>query len=531
MTHPVRLIPALVLSLLLHPAAGAQEAASTLAASPAPEPEAEISRSSPRASLQEYLDACREGRFDLAAGYLALDGVSPARGPELARHLKDVLDRHLWIDLSVISAEEEGDLRDGLPPDSERIGFIPRSDGRSAPVTLVRRVEEGRTRWMFSAGTVALIGGWYDALGDRWIRENLPEALLRPGPRDLLWWQWLALLPLGLVAWGIGRLLGALTRKVAAKVTSRTQSDWDDRLLARLAGPLTLGWSLVAARALLVPLALYPPAELFLGRGLRAVGLIVIFWGLWRVVDLAAAAVRLTPTVQNSPSARSMLSLGERLGKVLVFVFGVVAALSELGYPVASLVAGLGLGGLAFALAAQKTVENLFGSVALAVDEPFRVGDFVQVEDFVGTIESIGLRSTRIRTLDRTVVTIPNGKLADMRLESFTARDRIRFACIVSLVYSTTADQMREVLKGLEEVLRSHPKIWPDAVVVRFKELGAASLDIEIMAWFQTQDWGEFQVIRQGVLIQFMEVVQRAGSDFAFPTQTLHIEGKLKSES
>jgi MscS family membrane protein len=195
-------------------------------------------------------------------------------------------------------------------------------------------------------------------------------------------------------------------------------------------------------------------------------------------------------------------------------------------------VAGLGLGGLALALAAQKTVENLFGAFSIGVDQPFREGDFVKVEDFVGTVEAIGLRSTRFRTLDRTIVTLPNGKVADMRLESFAVRDRLRLASVIGLVYETTVAQMREVLSGFEQVLRAHPKIWPDNVVVRFREFAGSSLDIEVMAWFQTSDWREFQLIRQDVLLQFMEVVERVGTSFAFPTQTIHLDaGSLKALS
>jgi MscS family membrane protein len=178
---------------------------------------------------------------------------------------------------------------------------------------------------------------------------------------------------------------------------------------------------------------------------------------------------------------------------------------------------------LALALAAQKTVENLFGAFSIGVDQPFREGDFVKIEDFVATVEAVGLRSSRFRTLDRTLITIPNGKLAEMRLESFTARDRLRLATTIGLVYDTTASQMREVLAGFERVLRAHPKFWPDAVVVRFREFAASSLDVEIMAWFQTSDWGEFQLIRQEVLLQFMDVVERADTSFAFPTRTIQL--------
>lgn len=118
---------------------------------------------------------------------------------------------------------------------------------------------------------------------------------------------------------------------------------------------------------------------------------------------------------------------------------------------------------------------------------------------------------------------MPNGRLADMRLESFSARDRVRLATTVGLVYETTATQMREVLAGFERVLREHPRIWPDAVVVRFSELAGSSLDVQVMAWFATSDWSEFQAIRQDVLLQFMDVVEVAGTSFAFPTTTVHV--------
>lgn len=204
------------------------------------------------------------------------------------------------------------------------------------------------------------------------------------------------------------------------------------------------------------------------------------------------------------PAAQSLLPLASRVGKAAIWALGVVALLSDLGYPVTSLVAGLGIGGLAVALAAQKTVENLFGAFSIGADQPFREGDFVKIEDFVGTVESIGLRSTKIRTLDRTLIILPNGRLSDMRLESFSVRDRMRLACTLGLVYATTAAQLRKILAVLEGVLRAHPKIWPDAVVVRFKEFGDSSLNIEIMAWF-------------------MEVIQEAGSSFAFPTRSVHL--------
>jgi MscS family membrane protein len=207
----------------------------------------------------------------------------------------------------------------------------------------------------------------------------------------------------------------------------------------------------------------------------------------------------------------------------VVIIAGIVG-LAELGVSVASLVAGLGIGGLAVALAAQKTLENLFGTLSIGIDQPMREGDFVKLYDFVGTVEQIGLRSSRIRTLDRTIITIPNGELANQRIESYTVRDRMRLATTVRLVYTTTSQQMRDILAALEAILRAHPKIWPDSVVVRLKDLGESSFDIEIMAWFQTPEWPEFQQIRQDILIEFMAAIEQHGSAIAYPTRTLTLK-------
>lgn len=434
-----------------------------------------------------------------------------------------MLDRYLWIDLSLVSSTAQGDTTDGLPSGVEQIGFIAGPGGVRQPVRLTRAVSDGETLWRFSRATVSRIPAWYASLGNRWMLENLPPALLRPGPLELLWWQWLALPLLIAVAAAIGYVLGRFLRFAFGRVVRRTRSDWDDAIVKRLGPPATAAFACVAAGVLLPFLGLYEPATVAMVRALKAAFLIVFFWAVWRTVDVVGDVALRSHWAHGSAASRSLIPLGERISKVVILAMAAVAALSLLGYPVASLIAGLGLGGLALALAAQKTVENLFGAFSLGVDQPFRVGDFVKIEDFVGTVEVIGLRSTRFRTLDRTLITIPNGRLAEMRLESFSVRDRMRLATVIGLVYETTAQQMREVLAGFESVLRAHPKIWPDAVVVRFSAFSSSSLDVEIMAWFETPDWGEFQRIRQEILLQFMDVVQGAGTAFAFPTQTVHL--------
>jgi MscS family membrane protein len=354
--------------------------------------------------------------------------------------------------------------------------------------------------------------------------EHLPPPLLAPGPQGLLWWQWLAIPALLALALVVGAILGWLTRRVLGHLVSRTRTTWDDALLERIA-PLTALWAIAIVVGLQPLLALPPGAESVLHRALRVATYVVVFRAAFRSIGFAFSIAAQAPWTAANPSLVGLLPFGRKLAKAIIVVIGAVAALNELGFQVASLLAGLGIGGIALALAAQKTVENLFGSFSIGVDQPFREGDFVKVEDFLATVERIGMRSTRFRTLDRTLITIPNGRLSEMRTETFAARDRMRLLANLALVHGTTVAQLREVMAGVEAALRAHPKVFPEGIGARFTGLGDSALVVEVVAWFQTDDANEFGLIRTEVLLQLMEIVERAGTSFAFPTRTVHLVG------
>lgn len=355
------------------------------------------------------------------------------------------------------------------------------------------------------------------------MRAQVPDDLERRGPFGLELWQWLALPLLGVVSAGVGRVLGGLTRTVLGRVARATSPHWDDELVARGGGPLHLAWTIGTAWVLLGFLYLRAPTAAFVTEGLKAGLLVAIVWVALRAIDIGGAASTRGALAEGRAGAVSVVPLIVRSSKIALVAIGIVAVLSSLGYPVTSLLAGLGIGGLALALAAQKTAENMFGSVSIGVDQPLRVGDLVKIEDFIGVVEAIGLRSTRIRTADRTIVTLPNGRLADMRIENYTVRDRMRLHCVLGLEYGTTSDQIKAVLAGLEEALRAHPRIWTEAVQVRLSGLGAHSIDITVSAWFVVSDPDALGIIRQEMLLQFLDVIAAAGARLAFPTQTLHV--------
>jgi MscS family membrane protein len=355
-----------------------------------------------------------------------------------------------------------------------------------------------------------------------WLRRNRFDALLGIGAFGIMWWQWMALLAALAIAWIGGRILGGLTRAILSRLSARTTTGWDDRLLASVGPPIRMAWLLFIFAIIGHSLGLPGPAESTIRQAVQGLAVATIFWALWRSTSVILELMLSRPWAAGNASTRHLLAIGGNLSKGVIAVLGILALLAALGYPVTTLLAGLGIGGLAFAFGAQKTVENLFGSMALAVDQPFRVGDPVRVGDFQGTVEDIGLRSTRFRTPDRTIITIPNGVLADQRLESLAERDRMRFAATVGLAYGTTRAQMPAVLEGFERVLRAHPRIWPDGIVVAFNQLGVNSLDIEVAAWFNVPA-DEFNRCRQDVLLEFMRVVEEAGTAFALPTRTVRL--------
>lgn len=479
-----------------------------------------------------FIELARAGDWNGAGAFLEQPREEGFDAARQARRLKAVLDRYVWLDLQQISPSALGNTEDGLPPGVDEIGSISTGVTGPEPVRLVRHEMADGARWLFSLETVARIDAWYATLKDRWILEHLPEWMTRSGPQDLLWWQWLALPVLVLLAFLLGTALSWISRRLFAPLFARTRNALDDELLARSNGPLTLLWAVAVARLLLPSLNLYRPGEAFILTLLKAGVLVALFWMALRTIDFGSKQIATSGLARQHPTSLGVLPVGARMLKVATVAMGAIAVLSEFGYPVASLLAGLGIGGLAVALAGQKTVENVFGSVSISVDQPFRIGDYVRIEDAVaGTVERIGLRSTRIRTSERTLVTIPNGKLADLRIETFAARDRIRLLQTLNLTRDTTSEQMRRIVADIAALLRAHPKSAKEGIGVHFVGIGASSLDVEVICWFATRSFDEFKALRQEVLLQILEVVEANGARLAFPSRTVHLAQREQMQS
>ena len=219
-----------------------------------------------------------------------------------------------------------------------------------------------------------------------------------------------------------------------------------------------------------------------------------------------------------------LLPVLRNVATVIVITIALIVWLDNIGFNVTTLLAGLGVGGIALALALQKSIENLIGAVTLYISKPVRVGDFCKFGEVLGTIEEIGFRSTRIRTLDHTIVSVPNAEFANLHLNNFSKREKIWYHPRISLRYETTPDQIRYILSEIRKLLTSHPKVLSDPARVRFTNFGAYSLDLDIFAYIDATQYGEYLKISEDLNLQIIDILAQAGSSFAFPSQTTYIE-------
>ena len=484
-------------------------------------------RGTPRSSVQAFLRSCREDRWADAAEHLDLSQRSEqgraSEGPKLARQLKFLLDRSLWIDLDGLSDESQGELNDQLPANRELLGVI--SHARGDLRVMLERVarEDGQLVWKFASSTVAQTAPIYEQLGLAPILERLPDSLTGAHFLEVAPWQWIGLILLVLGAWLVAWLLSSVVVRILRPLTLKSRTDIDDKLLELIVGPLRLVTSIGVFNAGLHLLLLSVPANHFAREASKVLVIASVAWLGFRVIDLFAALTRSRFTERGQMGAVHLVPLGARAIKIAVGSMTILATLDTFGFDVTAIVAGLGVGGIAVALAAQKTLENFFGGISVLVDQPVRPGDFCKFGDKLGTVEDIGVRSTRIRTLDRTVITVPNAEFSALQLENFAERDRIRLITTLGLRYETTPDQLRHVLHGLRSLLLAHPKVLPEPQRVRLVGFGAFSLDLELFAYLDTTDFNEFLAVREDIFLRVMQVIEDSGTGFAFPSSTTYL--------
>ncbi len=498
----------------------APKPATTSAAAHAGDP---LGRDSPQSCVVSFLEAAHASDYSRAWRYLDLRKLPQKQrlsdGPQLAQQLAQILDNDPQFDVASLSRQPEGDLDDSHPKNHEPIDTFT-VNGNSVALQLERvTLHNGNSVWLFSGDSVTAIPQLARQTSDSPIERYLPLPLVNWRWLDTPIWRWIALT---LLAIGITIFSGVLSRgtlRLGRPVLKRVAPRANWSALEMFAGPTRTLLGVAMFRAAMVwtePSAL---PRLYLERALGLLFSLGVAWLLAQLVEFTMRHLRAALGDKFQTLSYSVLPLLSRVLKITILLLAIIVTLDNWGYNTRTILATLGIGGLAIALAAQKTVEHLFGGVAVISDRPVVVGDYCKFGDQKGTVEDIGLRSTRIRTDDRTLVTVPNGPFSSMTLENFSRRDKMLLHFTLNLRRDTTPEQVRAVLSSISALLKGNNKFETGAMPVRFIGVGTYSLDLEVSLYVLTRNGDEFLQIQQDLFLGILDAIEAAGTALALPTQ------------
>jgi len=482
-----------------------------------------LGRTTPSSTVLGFLKAAQAGDYTIAAQYLQMSAARrQSDGEQVVTKLKLVLDKAAFSGNFSRFTQPEGIPQEGVPLGRQRLGTMSSGDV-DVDLDLVRVSDANAGKiWLVSADTLAKLPELADQVVARQVESRLPNVLVKHQLGGMPLWQWLALLLAAPLAAALGWLVLAIL-EIPLRWWARHRGQMDVANWRSVSGPawFLAGTLIHQVCAFYLRMPLLPRHYYF---QVTAVALILsATWIAWRFVRWSLRRVRMQALAHGHAGTGSLILLGERILKFVIFVLGVLAVLSNLGFNMSTALAGLGIGGLAIGFGAQKTIENLFGGVSVLGDEVFRVGDVCRFGDRTGVVEDIGLRSTRIRTDERTLVAIPNGTVATINLENLSRRDKILFKTTLGLRPESKADHVRYVLAEIRKLLYSHPKIETQSVRVRLVDIAGTSLSMEVFSYILTRDYNEFAAVREDLLLRMMDVMEDSGSGLALPSQTLYL--------
>ncbi|HEV2103723.1 MAG TPA: mechanosensitive ion channel family protein [Candidatus Acidoferrum sp.] len=486
-----------------------------------------LGRETPRGSLVGFIKAAQEEHYVVAIEYFQPPPSRRRRSEqddeELAAQLLSIFNQKFAGALELTSRDPLGRLDDGLPPDQERInGALGAAD--KFPVQLVRlEDEQGRKLWYFSRATLDHVPEMYDSLTFPEMEKQIPQALVTHRLLFMPLWQWIAIL----VFLPIALLGGRLITMVIAFVVNRSRKARSKPPLAPQkffqVDPVTLTIAIVShyifvgyiGTSLLYRLYYRHIVWIFLAFD--------FYWMLTRITRAISARIGASLTRRGMLAERSIVSLIRRFTEVSIFLVVTLLVLNSLGVNVSTAVAGIGIGSLALGLGAQKTFENLFGGVSILFDKVIQIGDTCRINNQTGVVEDIGLRSTRLRTGERTLLSIPNGIMASAVVENLRFRDKFLCQQILRLRYDLSSDHVRYLLGQIQNLLIEDPKVEDSSARVRFLRFAEYAIEVELFCYILEPEFTAYLATQEQLLLKIMDTIEKAGAVVALPTQTTFV--------
>jgi MscS family membrane protein len=485
-------------------------------------PADEFGRGTPRRSADGFLAAVDKGDFETAAEYLDLRNLQGAAnefdGARLARGLFAVLRRADWVNVDELVDDPAGRSDDNLPDYRDSIGVV-LLDGKEVQL-LMQKVPrgDGVLVWKVSNATVTLIPRLYENYAYPGFIEHMARNMPIGAFLGVEYFKWIVLLAAGLSAYGVVFLISVAMRRALGESNAPSHR----KVFRFIMVPFGIWAVIITLNAV----------GTWLGQGITVeawqknspLPILITVWMMFGIIGLLRDIYASRLLSQGRPGAAGLIAAAGNAAKTLIAIGAMVLYLDKLGFNITTVLAGLGVGGIAVALALQKPMEDVFGAINLYTQQPIRIGDFCRIGSESGTIEEIGLRTTRIRTLANTVIAIPNAKLANESIENISARQKIRYRSILRLKYNSTPEQIRRVLEGIREMFGCHERILQDGHRVRFSEIADDALLVEALAYLDTTDLAEYLELAEGLNIRILEIVAAAGTSLSLPARTLYVE-------
>lgn len=518
------------LSFLFYQAYGQQVASSQDSSAQTPAwADDSLGRRTPRGAVQGFIRAVAQENYGRASLYLNVPKAlrKKVSGEELAKALQQLLDyRGNIFPYSLISNRTEGDINDDLANNLDIVGSARNND--STFNILVERTEEGSGAplWLFANQTLENVPLSLEGeiqTPQTFIERTFPDALGETRWRGVPISHWITMFFLVLLSLAIAWAVIKIILTIIPFVWKKASVPPTPNVIKAFSLPVQLYTSVLLFISLSEKAGVSIVVRQRFGDITVVVGLIAFFLLLWQLVDVITTFFERRMIRGKNQAAVSAILFFRRASKIAVVIIGVIMILNTFGVDVTTGIAALGIGGLALALGAQKTVENFVGSVTLIADQPIRVGDFCKVGDIVGTVESIGMRSTHIRTLNRTIVTIPNGEFSSLKIENFAHRERFWFHPVFNLPYETTPDQVRYLLVELRSVLYAHSLVDPAPARIRFVDISRDAFQLEVFAYVNSKDFDQFLEVQEDLYLRMLDVIASSGTRLARPAQTIHM--------
>lgn len=500
------------------------------ATSAANEPRDPLGRSTPRGTLVGFSRAAARDDSFAAARYLQLDDDQRQAATRLTSSLKTLIDRDLHERLPEISDLPEGGLDDGLDENLEHIGPLD-IGGVKSFITLVR-VKDPETGlvWLISSDTLRQIPAVGDAASQSWVERHMPASLLKRELFGLTLAHWSLIVGLLLGTAVLLWLLDAAIAFVAIKLVRDAQRRraWDTwNQATRL--PAIIVLTIIVQFFAIPPLG-FPLSFRYVYARIGLVAFAIAFaWLLKRLLALAFRQARSMVRGKDRASTQSLMMLTERMVQALIIIIAIVVVLILMGVESKTALAGLGFLGVALALGAQKTVENLLGGIFMLSDKALAVGDYCTISNQSGWIEDVTLRSVRLRTVNQSLVSLPAGSLAQTGIENFATRRKIPVQCILRLRYGTRVQQLQRILAGTRALLAKDPNFEKESAYIRLVNFGAEAIELELFVYVLTSDGDMHRAVREELLLAIATLVEEAGSALA-PTRFIQVEGLAKPD-